>query len=175
MAVSAETFRRTLSCLAGGVTVVTARRPDGTPSGLTATAVCSVSLDPPLVLVCLEGDTRTHGVVRTAGSYAVNLLRTGQEALARRFARDVDDKFEGVGHEPGVVGAPVLSDALGYLECVVVKTIPAGDHTIFVGEVQQAGVEPWGETEPLLYFRSEYRALSELTAAPPGAAEEESG
>lgn len=173
MAVSAETFRRTLSCLAGGVTVVTARRPDGTPSGLTATSVCSVSLEPPLILVCLERDTRTHGVVGAAGSYAVNLLRAGQEGLARHFARDVDDKFDEVPHESGVVGAPILGDALGFLECVVVKTLPAGDHTIYVGEVRQAGAESREEAEPLLYFRSEYRALSTLAAGPRAGADRE--
>lgn len=171
MVVTPETFRRTLSRLAGGVTVVAARRPDGTPSGLTATSVCSVSLEPPLVLVCLERETRTHDVVDTAGCYVVNLLHEGQEALARRFAGDSDDKFVGIGHEIGLVGAPVLDDSLGYLECEVVRTVPAGDHTIFVGRVRRADPGEREGLEPLVYYRADYHVLGELSPASPPRAE----
>lgn len=161
--VSAEQFRRSLSHLAKGVTVVTARRPDGTPSGLTATAVCSVSLDPPLILVCVERDTRTHGVVGAAGSYAVNLLREDQAELARLFSTDADQKFLEVDWRPGETGAPVLLTAVAHVECAVVKTVPAGDHTIFIGEVREAEVQetPAGEPAPgpLLHYRAAYRTL----------------
>lgn len=155
-------FRRTLGHLAKGVTIVTARRPDGTPSGLTATSVCSVSLGPPLILVCIERDTRTHGVVGAAGSYAVNVLREDQAELARIFSTETDQKFLEVDWRPGRTGAPVLDRAVAHLECAVVKTVPAGDHTIYIGEVRRAEVRQTSEGEPprpLLYFRAAYRAL----------------
>lgn len=160
-AVTADRFRWTLGHLAKGVTVVTARRPDGTPSGLTATSVCSVSLNPPLVLVCIERDTRTHGVVGAAGSYAVNVLRDDQEELARLFSTDMDQKFLEVDWRPGRTGAPVLDRAVAHLECAVVKTVPAGDHTIYIGEVRRTEVreEAREPLRPLVYFRASYRSL----------------
>jgi flavin reductase (DIM6/NTAB) family NADH-FMN oxidoreductase RutF len=160
-AVTEGAFREALGRLAKGVTVVTARRPDGTPSGLTATSVCSVSLDPPLVLACIERDTRTHGVLAAAGAYAVNVLREDQVELARLFSTELDQKFLEVDWEPGSTGAPLLVRAVVQMECAVVKTVPAGDHTIYVGEVRTARHDRDGDEppRPLLYYRAAYHSL----------------
>ena len=160
MPVSESRYRRVLSHLASGVALVTARRPDGGPCGLTATSVCSVSLEPPLVLAAIDRDASTHAGIEASESYAVNLLGREQEELAVRFARDDRDKFRDLAVTGAVTGAPVLADALAHLDCTVVRRVPAGDHTLYIGRVEAADVRP-GAGPPLLYHRGRYRALAE--------------
>jgi flavin reductase (DIM6/NTAB) family NADH-FMN oxidoreductase RutF len=156
----ARSFRRLMGSLAAGVTVVTTRDRDGHPQGLTATAVCLVSLEPPLLLVCIDRQAECHEAFLAAEAFAVNLLREGQEALSRRFARKDSQKFEGISHRQGVIGAPLLTDVLASVECRVHARYPGGDHTIFVGEAVHSLFAPHeGTRTPLLYFQGGYARL----------------
>ena len=150
-------FRDTVGAFPTGVTVVTARGPDG-PAGLTTNAFTSVSLEPLLVLVCFDNASRTLPVVEAAGRFAVNVLRAGQEDLARTFAskRLGAEKFAEVTHSEAD-GVPVLDDALAWIACDVDRLVPAGDHTIGIGAVTAFDVDPAGE--PLVFARGEYRGL----------------
>lgn len=159
MPVDEGRFRRVLGQLAGGVCVVTSRAPDGSPRGLTATSVCSVSLEPPLVLVCVGDDTSTYQGIESSGSYAVNLLSAGQAELAVHFARSGAEKFEDLRHGTGTTGSPLLEGTLGYCDCRVVRRLDAGDHTIFVGRVEEAEVFAGDEASPLVYHLGHYRSL----------------
>lgn len=141
-----------------GVAVVSARAPDGRPCGLTASAVASLSLDPPLVLVCVERSSDTHGCIRAAGAFALNVLRADQEDIARRFAAaDRADKYAGIAWRAERTGAPVLAAALAWLDCRLEATHEGGDHTIFIGEVL-AGAG--GEGMPLAHFRSSFARVA---------------
>lgn len=160
MAISPDRFREVLARLAGGVAIVTARRPDGTPSGMTATAVCSASLVPPLVLACLDVGTHTHDAVEASGAFAVHLLADGEADLARRFGEDDEDKFRGLLVSTAATGSPLLSCGLGFCDCSVVGTLPAGDHTIFVGRVEAAEYRGSEGRGPLVYFRGVYDTLA---------------
>ena len=147
-------FRRVLGHWVTGVTVVTARRNDGEPCGLTVNAFCSVSLDPPLVLVCVEQAADSHDCIARAGSFAVNVLDSEQETTARRFADwDVPQKFRGIAYHSEKSGAPVLDDALAWVDCRIVASHPAGDHTIYLGEVLDGDARAGA---PLLYYRGGY-------------------
>lgn len=159
MPVSESRYRRVLGHLAGGVALVTARGPAGEPCGLTATSLCSVSLDPPLVLVSIDQGANTHLGIEAAGAYAINLLGREQEALAERFAREDPEKFRGLETSGRVTGAPVLGDALAHLECTVVREVTAGDHTLFIGRVEAAGVREGGG-EPLVHHLGRYGTLT---------------
>lgn len=167
MALDADRFRAVMGCLAAGVAVVTTVDRQGEPRGLTATAVCSVSLAPPLVLVCIDHAADCYAAFREARAFAVNLLREGQENLSRQFATKVARKFEGIAHRPGVTGAPILSGTLGHVECRLTAQYPGGDHTIFVGEAVESGMAlSNGDGSPLVHFRGRY---ARLDARPPGA------
>ncbi|HUG40270.1 MAG TPA: flavin reductase family protein [Longimicrobiales bacterium] len=148
-------FRRILGHLATGVAVVSAADPDGGPlHGLTANAVASVSLDPPLVLACVERTADTHECIERAGAFAISILGAGDDALARRFADYPSErKFAGAAHRPEVTGAPVLDEALAWVDCRVWAVYDGGDHTIFVGEVVAGDAM---DGPPLLYFRGGY-------------------
>lgn len=148
-------FRRVMGHFASGVAVVTTWGTDGKAYGLTASAVCSVSLQPTLLLVCIERTADSHDHIRAAGAFAINVLdATKGESLARRFAAgDEPDKFQGVALRQERSGAPVLSDALAWLDCEVRETWDGGDHTIFLGEVAAADAQ---EGLPLLYYRGGY-------------------
>ena len=148
-------FRRVLGHFPTGVTVVTSRRPGGGPCGLTVNAFCSVSLEPPLVLVCIEQDADSHECFELAGAYAVNILEGERgETLSRRFSSwRRDDKFEGIAFRSEATGAPILQEALAWVDCRIVDSRPAGDHTILVGEVQAADAH---EGTPLVYYRGGY-------------------
>ena len=150
-------FRDTIGHLATGVCVVTALGPDG-PAGLTTNAVASLSLRPPLVVVCFDNTSRTLPVVRAAGRFAVNVLRVGQEELARLFAskRLAADKFAAVTHSVDH-GVPVLDGALAWLVCDLQAEHPGGDHTIGVGAVTEMGRD---DGEPLIFHRGTYRTLA---------------
>jgi flavin reductase (DIM6/NTAB) family NADH-FMN oxidoreductase RutF len=158
MSVSTERFRDVLGCLAGGVCVIATRDPEGLPRGLTATAVCSVSLDPPLVLVCLDSGSQTHAAITTSGFFAVTFLGAEDSSVAERFAGDDEDKFRGVPTGERITGAPVLEAGLGYCDCAVVKEVAAGDHTVFIGRVEAAGLSEraGGSVAPLLHYRGAY-------------------
>jgi len=154
MAFEPSEFRRILGHWVTGVAVVAARSPAGKLCGLTANAVTSVSLDPPLVLACIERSADSHDCIRDAGAFTINVLASDQERLARRFAAwDIPEKFEGVAHSPGVTGSPILDDALAWIECRIHTQHAAGDHTIFIGEVIGGDTR---EGTPLLYYRGGY-------------------
>jgi flavin reductase (DIM6/NTAB) family NADH-FMN oxidoreductase RutF len=146
-------FRDVVGAFPTGVTVVTAPG----PAGLTTNAFSSVSLDPPLVLVCFDNASRTLPAVRESGRYAVNVLRAGQEELAAVFASKAiaEDKFAAVTHTVAH-GVPVLDDALAWMACEVVELVEAGDHTIGIGRVDALEVF---EGEPLVFFRGRYGTL----------------
>ncbi len=151
-------FRRVLGHWVTGVSVVAARPDDGAPCGLTANAFCSVSLDPPLVLVCVEKTADSHDCIARAGAFSVNVLRGEQEQLARRFAaHDVAEKFDGVGFHAEATGAPVFDDALAWVDCRIWATYEAGDHTIYIGRVLAGDAR---EGVPLLYYRGGYGRFS---------------
>jgi len=155
--VDAREFRDTLGRFPTGVTVVTAAGPHG-PAGMTTNAFSSLSLDPPLVLVCFERGSRTLPVVRETGRFAVNVLRAGQQELARVFAskRVPAEKFESVTHSVEH-GVPVLDDALAWLVCDLEALHPGGDHEIGIGAVTALGHDPGGK--PLLFYGGIYRDL----------------
>lgn len=148
-------FRRILGHLATGVAVVSAADPEtGATRGLTANAVASVSLDPPLVLACVERSADTHACIERAGAFAISILAADDEALARRFADYPSErKFAGAAYRPEVTGAPVLEQALAWVDCRVWASYDGGDHTIFVGEVVAGDAT---DGSPLLYFRGGY-------------------
>jgi flavin reductase (DIM6/NTAB) family NADH-FMN oxidoreductase RutF len=158
--VDPDLFRGTLSNWASGVTVVTARRGDDVRA-MTASAFCSLSLDPPLVLVCVDKTAIMHGVLDGSDSFAINILARHQEEVSRACAsRKVEEsrRLEGIPFHTEVTGSPILDEAIGYLDCRIEHRYPGGDHTIFVGRVEAAGAR---DGQPLLYFRSGYRALAE--------------
>ncbi|PWU22834.1 MAG: hypothetical protein C5B48_09645 [Candidatus Rokuibacteriota bacterium] len=161
----ADDFRRVLGHFASGVTVVTTLDVDGRPAGLTASAVASVSLEPPLILVCVAHTSQSYPHFRTHGRFAVNILASDHEQVARRFASTgaAGEKFEGTGYRPGALGLPILKDALAELECTLVHAYPAGDHTIFVGQVEAGECRGDHGLEPLLYYRGRFGRLH-----PPG-------
>lgn len=159
MAIDRASFKRVLGNLAAGVTIVTTVGEDGKPYGLTATAFTSVSLDPPLVLVCIDKRSESHPHVLGKRIFAVNLLASGQETLSNRFAVSGGDKFADLDTNRAFTGAPLLRDTLGYVDCTVVNTVDAGDHTVFIGQVEAADIRDGAE--PLVYFRSAYRRIAE--------------
>jgi flavin reductase (DIM6/NTAB) family NADH-FMN oxidoreductase RutF len=161
MSLEPETFREVMGHLAGGVTVVTALGGDGQPRGFTATAVCSVSLDPPLVLVCVGRDASTPGAIREAGRYALNFLSSEDMASANRFAGSKGGKFEGVEWADGPGGSPLLPGVLAWVECDVERDVEAGDHTIFIGRVTAAAIQS-AQGSPLVHFGGRYHTVTGL-------------
>jgi len=156
MAIDKKEFRRVLGHFAAGVTIVTTIGDDGKPYGLTATAFTSVSLEPPLVLVCVDKRSESHVHFHASKVFAVNFLAAGHEDLSQRFAVSGGDKFVDLSVRRGGTGAPILTEALGHLECRTVNVVDAGDHTVFIGQVEGADAR---EGEPLLYFRGAYRQI----------------
>jgi flavin reductase (DIM6/NTAB) family NADH-FMN oxidoreductase RutF len=148
-------FRQVMSHFASGVTVVTTEH-DGQLYGMTVSSFTSLSLVPPLVLVCIDQRVVSHEALLGAGRFAVNVLERRQEHLSRRFASREPDRFAGVGYHISPLGLPLLEGALATIECRVFSTAPGGDHSIIVGEVLEIAV---GEGEPLLYYRSGYHAI----------------
>lgn len=166
MTVSAERFRDALGCLAGGVCVIASREPGGRTRGLTATAVCSVSLDPPLVLVCLNSGSRTHKAITASGFFSVTFLGAEDPSIADRFAGDDEEKFAGVPTRESVTGAPILEAGLGFCDCVVVREVAAGDHTVFIGRVEAADLSKRVDAAPLLRYRGGYLTAATVVRAP---------
>ena len=151
-----DAFRSALGRFASGVTVVTTCAPGNVSQGMTASAFCSVSLDPPLVLVCIEKITSIHDSIVSCSHFAVNVLSESQEQQARRFAQLDGDRFEGVGFSRGAHSLPILDDALASLECRRMSAYEGGDHTIVLGEVESAA---WRDDKPLLYYCGGYADL----------------
>ena len=153
--VAPQHFREVMSYFTTGVTVVTASTPEG-PIGMTANAVCSLSLEPLLLLVCFANDARTLPPVKASGRFGVNVLAAGQEELARLFAskRPEEEKFAGV-QQSVHDGIPVIDGVLAWVGCTLKELIPGGDHTIGIGTVTAA--EATGSGEPLVWYRGEYR------------------
>jgi len=148
-------FKTALSHFASGVTVVTTEL-DGARYGMTVAAFSSLSLHPPLVLVCIEKSVKTHDAIAAAGKFGVSILGSEQGDVSNRFASRSEDKFAGVVVRSGANGVPLIDGAITTLECTVTEQLPGGDHTIFVGEVTACATRAG---EPLLYFRSGYREL----------------
>ena len=156
MPVDDDSFRRALSQFATGVTVVLTRDAAGAPAGLTVSAFASVSLDPPLVLACIDVRADAHDAFRVGGPLGVSVLGEDQEDVSRRFAWRGREKYAGLALEDGAAGAPLVPGAVAQLECTIVAAHPAGDHTIFVGEVRELRASPG---RPRLYHRGGYRRL----------------
>lgn len=156
MTIDQHAFRAVLGRFSSGVTVVTLIDADGVDCGMTVSAFCSVSLEPPLVLVCVDHKASIHASMSEAEHFTVNILSEGQEALARRFADPEMDRFEGIGFSRGGNGTAILGDILGYVQCKVVTRHSTGDHDIIIGEVQEASAD---EGRPLLYYRGGYAQL----------------
>ena len=156
MAVEAAEFKKAMGRFASGVTVVTVED-EGIRSGLTVSAFCSLSLEPPLVLICIDRKVKSHDAIAAAGHFAVNVLAEDQQEVSTRFASRVENKFESVATCPGILGDPIIEGTLATVECRIVDRLPGGDHTIFVGEVERARV---GDAGPLLYFTGAYRRVS---------------
>jgi flavin reductase ActVB len=154
------TFRRVIRSLAAGVSVATLRDQQGAPWGLTATALCLVSWEPPLLLLCIDRTAECYSVFLGSESFAVNLLRDDQEPLSRHFARKDERKYRGIPWRSGRTGAPLLENVLAHVECRTTARYPGGDHTILLGETMgAAGTEPDKDGFPLLYFRGRYARL----------------
>ena len=142
------TFRTVMGHFATGVAVVTALDGDE-PVGMACNSFTSVSLDPPLVLYCAAKSSSTWPRLQKAGSFAVNVLEEGDEAVCRVFAQKDADRFAGTSHHRGATGAPILADALAYIDCEPEAQYDAGDHVIVVGRVVELGYATEGK--PLLF------------------------
>ena len=152
-----RTLRDALGCFATGVTVVTCLTADGTPTGLTVNSFTSVSLDPPLLLVCLAKAAASARPLIEATHFAVNVLQTGQQPASIRFSTRDEDRFGATPWACGEAGAPILNDSLGVFECERHAVHDGGDHHILVGQVIKASFD--AALDPLLYFRGRYRRL----------------
>ena len=152
-------FRRVAGLFATGVTVVTTAQ-DATVRAMTANSFTTVSLDPLSVLVCVNRDAITHGILAEVQAFCVNVLNADQEALSRACARPdtPEAELQGVDYELGSTGMPVLKGALAYFECEVASSLEYGTHTIFIGHVVNFGES---EGEPLLFYRGRYALLAE--------------
>lgn len=157
MAISKEEFRSALGSFVSGVTVVTTRDGERRPQGLTVSAFSSLSMDPPLILVCINKNTASHNAFTESGAFVINILADDQEQISKQFASRVPNKFQDVVYHKGVNEVPVLEGTVASIECLLVQAYEGGDHTIFVGEVQSSVVR---DGEPLSYFRGSYRRLS---------------
>jgi flavin reductase (DIM6/NTAB) family NADH-FMN oxidoreductase RutF len=157
MTIDPDSFRSVLGRFASGITVVTTRDAEGRDVGMTVSAFCSVSLDPPLVQVCVDHAASLYAALAVSTRYGVSILASEQEALSRRFATaESTRRFDGIGYRRGESGVLLLDDALAQLECRIVASHPTGDHTMFVGEVESATVR---NARPLLYYRGGYAQL----------------
>ncbi len=158
MSISKEDFRAALSRFASGITVVTSVDSSGRPHGMTVSAFCSVSLEPPLVLVCISKDTGSHNCIAESKKFAVNILGETQTELSERFSAPIEDRFSETEYHDGAGGLPLLNGALANMECRLMHSYSGGDHTIYVGEIEAAF---FNEGKPLLHFRGEYDRIGD--------------
>lgn len=160
MSLNPSEFRKAMGSFATGVTIITVDL-DGEVHGMTANAFASVSLDPPMALVCVDHSARTHAHLHARKRFGVNILAEDQRAISEYYARPVPDQVAGnlaAGFDRTAHGTPVLHGALTFLECRLQWAHDAGDHTIFIAEVEDVVMR---QGEPLLFFRSKYRQIGE--------------
>ena len=157
MTIDLDTFRSVLGRFASGVTVITVLDAGGRDMGMTVSAFASVSLEPPLVSVCIDHAASMYAALRDAKRFGVNILSSEQEALSRRFSGvESAHRFDGIGYERGESGVVLLDDVVAHMECERVAQHDAGDHTLFIGQVERAIVH---DARPLLYYRGGYARL----------------
>ena len=156
MSIDPDAFRSLLGRFASGITVVTTVDETGRDVGMTVSAFSSVSLDPPLVVICVARDASVFSELTAAHYVVVNILAAEQESLSRRFAGPVSDRFDGLGYSRAKTGAPILDDVLAWCECRVVHRHEAGDHLLLVAEAERGAVR---DHKPLLYYRGGYAQL----------------
>jgi len=149
-------FRRILGKFSSGITIATVLDADGACHGMTANSFTSVSLTPPLVLICVDHRARIREHFRIGAHFGINILSASQKSLSDRFAGSGYDRFEGIAWHAGETGVPLLPDVLATLECARVDVVTAGDHDIVIGEVLHAGCR---EGEPLVFYGGQYRIL----------------
>lgn len=157
MPIDKDLFRAVLGRFASGVTIVTAVDADGRDHGMTVSAFSSLSLDPPLVLICLDHGASVWTAFATAEHFAINILSSTQEALSRRFSSREGDRFDGVGFTRGTTGVALLDDTLAAVECRVTTRVAEGDHSILIGSVESGAAR---DLQPLLYYRGGYASLT---------------
>lgn len=162
-AIDPVALRRALGTFVTGVTVITTRDADGTPRGMTANSFTSVSLDPPLLLVCVGKGAHSFPAFNSSSSFAVNLLHEGQTDVSNLFASKAVNKFDAVSYDRIHTGSPVLTDCLTWFDCTVYRRVDAGDHVVMIGEVQAFGTSP---TAPLGFCRGRYASIKD--PLPPG-------
>ena len=156
MAITNDEFKASLGRFASGVTVVTTKDSHGHLHGLTVSAFCSVSMSPPLILVCILKVTGSHHAFEQSKMFAVNILDESQQQISNHFASHLDDKFSGQNYQLNENGLPILDNCLVNLECSLKNSYDGGDHTIFVGEIEKAKV---ADGKPLLYWSGKYREI----------------
>jgi flavin reductase (DIM6/NTAB) family NADH-FMN oxidoreductase RutF len=157
MSIDKDLFRAVLGRFASGVTIVTARDDAGIDHGMTVSAFSSLSLSPPLVLVCIDHGASVWPVFSTCAHFAINMLSSEQEALSRRFSSRDGDRFDGVGFSRGATGVALLDETLAAIECTVISRAAHGDHSILVGSVEHGTAR---DLQPLLYYRGGYASLT---------------
>ena len=156
-AVSSEVFRRACGRFATGVAIAGAIDANGVPHGLTVNSFSSVSLDPPLISICLGHAIAAIAVFRQSRHFGLSILRENQRDISERFAMRLDDRFESIAWRRGETGVPLLDGVLATIECETRHRVAAGDHDIFIGEMLRASVN---DGEPLIHFTGEYGRLS---------------
>jgi len=158
MPIDKNELRRIMGHFATGVTVITTISKEGTAYGLTANALMSVSLEPPLLLISVDKKAESYPYFEQSRVFTINVLRDDQEGLSRRFAVSGGNKFEGVAYHRGANDVPILEETLAHIECRLYAAYDGGDHTLYLGEILEAETREGG---PLLFYRGGYRAFSE--------------
>ncbi len=158
MSIEPRDFRDTVGCFATGITIITTVEADGSPVGITANSFTSLSLDPPMVLFCLDYNVASFDAFQAGGHFAVNILSMGQQDLSSRFAKSGPKKWDGVAFDTWDTGSPILPGCLASMECKVSSINEGGDHVIVIGDVIRME-RAQEEVMPLLYFRGAYANL----------------
>jgi flavin reductase (DIM6/NTAB) family NADH-FMN oxidoreductase RutF len=153
-------FRKTLGTFATGITVVTAMHENSVPVGITVNSFTSVSLDPPLILWCLDNEAESYKVFANCKNFAIHILHQEQEAISQTFATKGSDKFSGLEWETGELGSPILKDCASYFQCETETSYEGGDHIILLGRVK--AVQTNADKQPLIYHASNYHSLKAL-------------
>ena len=156
MPITKEEFKQALSRFASGVTVITTIDKDKKPHGITVSAFCSVSLEPPLILICIDKNAGSYGAFQESRSFVVNILGDDQQHISNQFALPIPDKFDGMDFHLNDQEIPVLNEAIVNLECKLKESYEGGDHTIFVGQIEKSLVR---EGDPLVYCSGNYHQL----------------
>lgn len=151
-----DTFKAAMARFGSGVAVITTRECEGAPAGFTANSFSSLSLDPPLVLFCLDREAHCFDAFYGATHFGVNILAAGQKDVSNRFSQRSGDKFKDVELMGGATDIPLIEGSLVNLECRTTEKLPGGDHLIFIGEVERVHL---GKGEPLLYYMGKYHSI----------------